>query len=319
MDGQIMPKDRTRKGHFIPRFLLRNFTTTDKPEHIWAVRVDTRELLRPSLSNVASERDMYDAPDDGGADLPITVEQLLATTHESYLASAVAEVVESRSIQARHRFRIAGLAALQFLRGPRTRDSFKAKLDQVAKQTMAALARDRRAFMDLVGTRSPDGAWMSTSEIEQLRRGILSGSVNIHGDRLEAIWIALAQLRPLTEALAQMDWVLFGLEEGGQFLIADHPVWFRNPRFERPIRTYRDLIGDHTNLHLPLAPQLCAVGNGTGMNGYEPQPPIVAELFNREAIALAERFVFMADPNPHLVDLIRRVTAQGKVTPPGMG
>jgi hypothetical protein len=33
-----MPKDQTRKGHFIPRFLLRNFTTRDNPEHIWAVK-----------------------------------------------------------------------------------------------------------------------------------------------------------------------------------------------------------------------------------------------------------------------------------------
>jgi hypothetical protein len=280
---------------------------------------DTGKLLRPNLSNVASERDMYDAPDDGGVGLPITFEGLHATIHEAHLASAVAEIVGGRSILPKHRSKIAAFAALQFLRVPGTRDSFKAKLDQIAKQTVEDLARDSRAFIDMVRSRSPDGVSMATSEIERLRQNILSGSVNIHGDRLEAIWTAIAQLRPLTEAFAEMDWALFGLQGGGQFLLSDEPVWFRNPQFERPIQTYRDLIGLNTTIHLPLAPQLCAVGNRTGMNGYEPQPPIVAELFNPAAITLAKRFVFMADPDPQLVDLIRQVTADGKKAPPGEG
>jgi Protein of unknown function (DUF4238) len=104
--------------HYVPKFLLRNFSELDKKqkgEKIWAFDKSNSSIFRTNLRNLAAERGFYDIEGDEGR---IATETLLSEL-EDHSAGALRKIVEDRrlgKLSSAERKWLCVFCAVQFLR-----------------------------------------------------------------------------------------------------------------------------------------------------------------------------------------------------------
>jgi hypothetical protein len=122
--------------HYVPKFLLRNFTEPDKRqkgEQIWAFDKSNSSIFRTNLRNIAAECGFYDVEEDVG---PIATESLLSEL-EDHAAGALHKIVEDRSLgkltSAERRW-LSIFCAVQFLRVRNAREKQMALDDALRRK-----------------------------------------------------------------------------------------------------------------------------------------------------------------------------------------
>ena len=183
--------------HYVPRFLLRNFTRGARPR-IWVYDKATDRTFHTNVKNVASEKGFYDLELD---DSVLTLEPGLATleTRTSTLFKVLARDKRLSNIDATGRALLAEFLAVQFVRTKEHRLRF-----EHLGALLAAALRERGA-----------------SE-EDIRR-LVQEPEGVEGAKLAGIR-ALLESRRLVPHLLSKAWVLFESRTDVPLYISDNPM-----------------------------------------------------------------------------------------------
>ncbi|MBM4259739.1 MAG: DUF4238 domain-containing protein [Deltaproteobacteria bacterium] len=190
-----------QKQHYVPQFLLRNFTLSGS-DQLYVYDKSNDRTYKTNITNVAAEREFYDFRIDG---IDLTIEPSLGKI-EVVAASEIDEIILRRSIghlSLEKKTILSLFIAIQMVRTRHVRVSMDAMLDQV-REKIRSWGQD------------PD-------QVPQLRKG------SEDEDKLSTARIiqnAVSFVPPLMDKV----WLLFRADDEGSLYISDNPVTLHNER-----------------------------------------------------------------------------------------
>jgi len=294
--------DIARKHHFIPQFLLANFTPSGQRDDFLCV-TDKQELKSHKAKpvNAGFQKDLYRMDAEGVE--PDVVETILGL-FESVAAPAVAHVIEYHSLPPRPLLdHLIELVGVMILRVPAARKRMDEALDRETKRlfrpyhTDPDVLREQLKKLKEDGFELPAGLDYDTLNYEDLAD--FARREDEYTVSLNKEWILMEMLK--ASAPAQMmlwgrEWTVLVAGEGaGEFISSDAPVclcWTDPQRTDRGAH----LIEPYTDLTVPLSKKVALQGR------YEPGQPSLLTL-NRRGVAeinlgtilSADRFLYSSD------------------------
>lgn len=268
---RTMPS-RVKNQHYVPRFLLREFSVrggVGRPQ-VWCFDKQAERSFRTAVENVCAERSFYDFGSDQGGELAFA-------EMEGKLSQCHSTILKTRSLSLLPDHERVGLAVLVATQHMRTR-AFRNGL----KEAAAMAATDDNA------TQSVDAQRIMPSPTSD-------GSKEEPAKRLQFQLMNRA-LSAFTESLLEMKWILLVNKTASPFWCSDNPFTYSNPfpydpldglGFERP--------GSQT--HFPLSHDLSLSIADPRFYAHHPDITLVDEIQNiiynnHLQVQNAERFVF---------------------------
>ena len=282
-----------RKHHWVPQFYLRAFADRQDPERIFLIRKETGEILRANIKDTAAKRDLYTFTGDSGDKDPKTVEDNLAKL-EDVIAPAIRDVLDGESINDGNKVGLACFAALQMTRTPRMRDQASRMMGEMAKQTHQIIAGHKDYFHKMYEEMRRETGLETDISAEEVRQWALKGNYDLTIDDEYSMAASLKMLEECTKTFLAMQWALFSpASDDGYFVTCDYPYGLMNPDLLSEDWKPVGLASNETTIHLPLSPQLYAMGSWQGVEGYHKVTREFVRHLNTFTTARAERFVIL--------------------------
>jgi len=271
--------DVARNHHFIPEFLLGNFTPSGtKNDFLWVTDIQERKGYSTRPRNAGFQKDFYRVDVD---DAPPDIIERILGWFEGCAAPAVRYVLENRTLPPRpeldHLMELVGLLAV---RVPAARARVERMLDEVMKAMLRPYHTDPEMLRAVVERMRQEGVDVP-EEIDYDEVARFAQDEDAYTLGVDKEWL----LGQMAEASMHAQRMLFGrnwsvlVAEGGagQFICSDAPVcltWTDSDRQDRIPRLYEH----QTNLTV-------ALGRAVALRGrYEPGQPEVVRC-NRQAVA----------------------------------
>jgi hypothetical protein len=220
-----------KRQHWVPRFLLRNFTEKpkDKNPQIEVYDLNANKTFKTPIMNVAQEKHFYNTQQRGAAHE--TLETWLCTHVEDPAAPVLESLLQLRSVLGLSDTERLALARLVVTLAVRVR------------RTRTEIAEFPKALLDFFDSHGE-------TLIPELRREIEADadSTAIHNGVIEDI----AKIAP---DVARMSWRLVSPPAGREFCSSDNPVLRFNELDADPYGNL-GLLCRGIQLHLALAPDL---------------------------------------------------------------
>ncbi len=187
--------------HYVPRFLLKNFSVDPNKPQVWAYDKSTGRSFRTNVRNIAAEKGFYRL-EVGGRTL--SLEEGLSTL-EDKTAAIIQRIVGARSIGGLSdddRIVIAVFVAVQMRRGPNSRAHIQA-LGEAVRATLG-------------------------------ERGFDVGSINkvspemLPGDAKALSILSLTDSQEFVPYILDKAWVLFETSPTAPLYISDNPIGLQN-------------------------------------------------------------------------------------------
>ena len=212
--------------HYVPRFLLKNFCTGQKPR-LWAYDKSTAKSFETNIQSVAGERNFYEAEI---GDRILSLEEGLSAM-ESKTAAIIDRILVQRSIgnlSDDDRIQIAVFVAIQMRRVPNQRENLIAMNAAIRK----ALG-DRDIHPDLVEGLSD----MTPEEAKTM-----------------SLMILPEPNHEFPSHILDKTWLLFETEAATPFYISDNPVAMQNlVEPKGPFRGNLGLAVPGIEIYLPIS------------------------------------------------------------------
>lgn len=189
----------TKIQHYVPRFLLRNFTKGDK-QQIWVYDKQTRKSYRTNIKNVAAENGFYDLEIE---DISITLEPHLGRL-ETNSSKLISRVIEDGSI--------AWLSIT---------DRIVLSAFILAQQIRTKHLRENMLHMDKAFQEKISEMGLGPDQIENYR------PLREEGARLLSIKM-LTDQEGLVRHIIEKEWMLLKGRPDNPFYISDNPIALQN-------------------------------------------------------------------------------------------
>ncbi len=271
-----------RRHHFVPRFLLANFTETgDEDGFLHVHDLERAQHRRQRPKEVAHERDFYRVEIDGKD--PVGFEKAMGLL-EDRAAPIIRTMLESwRLPRGSDLGVLIEFAAYLAVRVPKVRKRMLAAAERVTKRMLHEASASPEQYAVALERSRAGGRPLPDIGIEKVRR--LAESVVIEGDQAGLVSQIPKQADKLFEKMLQRQWSLMIGEPGAPgFVCSDAPM--SHSVFTRPSRAGDPVSG----MWLPLAPRLALVSDpmAAGWGEYEAPGRYVA-LVNRMVVLGASR------------------------------
>jgi hypothetical protein len=212
--------------HYVPRFILKNFST-GKKHKLWVYDKRSNRSFQTNIHNVAGETRFYEAKVGGGV---LSIEEGLARM-ESLASPAIRRIVKARNLSSlteEDRAVISVFVAVQMQRVPHMRE-----------QMLAIDAGFRKAFQQ----------WgVDPSQVENYH------PLNKESAKEVSI-LALARSAECAHHILNKTWLLFETNPANSFYLSDNPVVMQNQQ-ERGPRGALGLAVPGIEIYLPIASTL---------------------------------------------------------------
>lgn len=270
-----------RNHHFIPQFLLANFTPSGTKDDLLLV-TDRKErkgyCTKPRKTGF--HKDFYRVDVEGAP--PDIVERILGW-FEGYAAPAVVHVLEQKSMPARPEYdHLMELIGLIVIRVPAARQRVDRALDQLMKKIFRPRFENPEALkaqFEKMRQEGVQGIDYDNMDYDELARFVQNEDLYTIG--LDKEWLLGQMLQasvPAQKMVFERNWtVLVAEDDAGEFICSDAPIcltWTDTHRQDRIAH-----LGEHdTDLTVPL-------GKRTALRGrYESGQPAVV-LCDRKMVA----------------------------------
>lgn len=280
---------KTRRHHFVPRFLLAGFTNDDGVLFVH----DLRRRRRPwpvKPEGAASERDFYRVNVPG--ERPSLAEEALSKM-ESAAAPLIRRVIEEQALPSGvERETLLWFVALLAVRVPKQRaqvsrfvtDLMKLKLEAILSSPDRYAAHDerlRKAGKDVAGLSR-----------EELREALRDPAITMDVDQTWSVGQMFEAVKTLAPAVVARQWCVLTARIGApNFICSDHPVSLLLRRRTPGLRPLGWAMPD-TFAFVPLSKRVGLYGL-LGVNVPEclPVTAMVAEM-NTATLATADKYVY---------------------------
>jgi len=217
-----------KKQHYVPQFLLKNFSAGKKgKEQVWVLDKLTEKIYRTSITNAGHENYFYEYHGDDG---DIELEDLMQK-----MDSIGAEIIQSSIEKAqfpsdpKDRVWLAYFVALQMLRTPVTR-------------------KEMENFRNLLIHK-----WGADIRVDSADKRTV-GEYGGEDDKFSSLTV-IDGVPEFAKLLQEKVWVLTQAPEGMPYIISDNPV-SRHNMIERPGRGNLGLTSYGIELHMPISNHL---------------------------------------------------------------
>lgn len=299
-------KNESKRHHWIPLFLLRNFAYTHKKrERIWVTDLKRRECRRHDPRGTAFVNRLYGLRNTEGTALePDSLEKQFALM-ETEFSRVIRELRASSSIPDGEDFtHLMGFLVMTVIRTPTWLNMMTETADRAGKlfanklmgeSGRNAWERTRQEFAESSGTDMADlPTFESAQESWANDKFILQTNKNFILTQM------LALLMPLTKLLATRQWrILGGSGVKEQFILSDYPLLMAP---NRPVPNSPYVTGFATpwvDLLLPLDPHTVLIGSHRP--NYMEHPPGLSPEFvakhNSWQLMQAQEFLFSSQKN----------------------
>ena len=212
--------------HYVPRFLLRNFCSGEKPR-LWAYDKRAGKSFQTNVQNIAGERNFYQIRI---GDEIVSFEDELSKL-ESEAAVLIGRIISERNIgwlSDENRALLATFVVVQMNRGPHTRERF-ISMDKGL----------RRVLGERFGLATESHPLMTTEGAKQ------------------AALTSLTESDRYAEHILKKTWLLFETSAETPFYISDNPVALQNEDKGRgPMRGNLGLAVHGIQIYLPISSTL---------------------------------------------------------------
>jgi hypothetical protein len=292
-----------RRHHFVPLCYLKGFSVPRRQKSQRVIVFDRpgRKVYNAGIENIAVEKDFNTVEIDGQP--PDVFEQGMAG-FESELAPALKRIIDSRSLQdVDDRAYLLNFIALQCLRNPRKRETFRDFHERVAKATMNLALSTPEMWASQVkkateaGHMNPD----ADTSYEKMKEFMERGEFTVEVATERHIILEMGNFDKILPYFFNRGWALLrASEDSGGFVTSDHPfclIW-SDPPLRRGI--YPPGLGlKNTEIVFPVSARLAVIGAFEIENDeLDVQQEFVAAV-NGTIINFAQRQVFARDMNFH--------------------
>jgi len=217
-----------QQQHYVPRFLLKNFSSGKKPQ-VYVYDKSTDNEFRTHIKNVAAEKAFYDIDIDGDRySLEPSFHRL-----ESNAAGIVRRLNSTKTLavlDVHARAVLACLLAVQFVRTRQHRLMFEHATQQLAGK-LRGMGATEENVQELIGSDGVDAAKL----------------FGVH---------AVLESRRFIPHFLDKEWLLFETSRRDPFLLSDHPIVLHNGTDQAPYGNL-GLACKGIEIYLPLSTSLC--------------------------------------------------------------
>ncbi len=201
MGGRKLPDRRPAEiQHYVPRFLLRGFSTSGRRPHVFVYDKHEGRLFRTSVANLAAERRFYDFNADA---VDVSLEPYLSNL-ESEASRLVGEIRSNRSI---------GLLS----------GDGRSLLSEFVAVQMLRTRHQKRMISDV------DASFFRQMEERGIDPTDAWGIRQLSDDDVQALFLkALLNPQPYAAILDSKTWTLMSTPASQPFFCSDHPVALQN-------------------------------------------------------------------------------------------
>lgn len=267
-----MNKQHVKNQHYVPQFLLRNFSTDGK--HIWCYDKQTKRANKRNIRSIASEHHFYDI-DPGSREG--SYEYLLGKA-ESDTAPVIDKLIKTNTLTALKTADFVLISLFIALQLNRT------------KTALTEVEEFNSVLMDRVKA-------LAASE---------NATLGFEERSAREVWFSLLNSTPeFAIGISQKIWFLIGSDH--KFLLSDHPVVRYNTANENSNRGTLGINSKGIEIYFPISPSLMLLLLCEKTYGFLEGKsfPITEENLNHMnglQVAYSHRYIFSLSDNFSFVD-----------------
>jgi len=246
-----------KRHHYVPRFLLRRFSSDPLAENplVWWLDTRSGRLYKSTVESVAVIRHYYRLEELGNFSRTL-VEDALAVV-EGWAAKAVRKLAEGEGLNPRDRVNMATFLQVQQHRTPVGRASRAPLMVRMALDETEAKLQDPKfagQVHEILGeSKTPEELeeWRLTF-LAQLQSGQLTLDPGQDAE-VSGIFIDADRMAPIIAE--RMTWVSLRAPHGSAFICSDHPVRFQGD--DGRVALVGDWTTSGTKVTVPIDQRIC--------------------------------------------------------------
>lgn len=250
----------SRQHHIVPAFYLREFARDGR---LQAFDLETGQWLGMTPGKAARQRDYY------ALDSPEVSKHFVEDNFIQKIEDAAAPVLKRLSegdleLSAEGKSDLLAFVALMYVRTEGTRKIGRAHARAMARELIARVAPDEKAFEKSKARMAEDGVDVTGLTYNGLRRAVASDGVNFDLHQNYHVTLMVDVWRTVVATLCERSWSIFRPVTGAlSFITSDQPVGLYRKDDAGPENgPYRlDLRDRRTGIVLPLTPRLLLIGD----------------------------------------------------------
>jgi hypothetical protein len=267
-------KTEVKKQHYVPRFLLRNFTESSKKKQLFVFNKRTEKKFRTSPEQIAHENKFYDFKLKQDK---FSLEPLFADI-ENITAPIIRKIIQNKTLLKITNEEKEYLSLFILYQQGRTRHAFEEFKNNII-----------RPFLKKILTlNSPLPEGINVDDID----------IKIDDDfcKINVLMQTLKIAIILHKEISRRDWILFKKAEGTSFIIGDHPVIMDNNT-----TLNLGLLSPGVEIYMPLSSEFL-LGIWNRKNIYDPKTTVDCNYenmryFNSRQVIYAESYLFSSENN----------------------
>ena len=302
------PKKPPVRHHYVPAFLLRNFTSSDGV--LWIYDAKNQKSWEGCPESAGFERHWHTISKKGGVSDSESIEKIVTDRYDSPGASAVKKLLNQEQLDPASIVSFFRFVASLMLRTPRSIREMNEIGSAVLDESVKRLAAHNDEFQARVAEGLKD-AGANDETIASLLKDLSGGKIPLKIRHEITLLTNLMEVEPLAQALASLNWMFCVLPDSeDDFIIGDHPVLLEDvgPSEERG---YLGVLNPNIELILPLGRRMAAVANRWCKPSYGVFQFGMSEVFNRRTLLWAERFVYAGQSSENLLNAAIRHYKRG--------
>lgn len=266
-------KTETKKQHYVPRFLLRNFTTSNKKNQLFVFNKRTGKKFKTSPEQIAHENRFYDFELKNGT---VSLESLF-TDIETRTAPIIRKIIENGNLLKITNEEKEYLSIFILYQQGRTKHAFEEFKNNLMRPYL-------KNILKLI---SPPPEGINIDDID----------VKIDDDFCKIFVLKSTEIIAIKfhQEISCRDWILFKKAEGTSFIIGDHPVIMDNNISLKPYGNL-GLLSPGVEIYMPLSSEFLLGIQNRG-NIFEPKTLVDCNYenmryFNSRQVIYAESYLF---------------------------
>jgi hypothetical protein len=285
-----MAQDVPRKHHYIPQFLLANFTNEEGV--LWTYDTEQKKSWQSTPRTTGFERDLYAVTTkDEERDFGL-FEKALASAIDEPGADAISGLLKRQHLGPERFANFLGFVAAQMQRTPASFERLTATIGPSMQETFERVAKFHPEFRENVSAAlAEEGA--TAAEIEEQFQAMATGQYIVHPHREFVLMEAFKAVAVIHTELCRMRWVFSEVPQGeADLILGDHPVMLADVGPDDVPPKPLGLKNPHIELVFPLSKRMLAIARWTGPNSYGELAPGSVEVINGRTLRYARRFSF---------------------------
>lgn len=292
------PQKEPIKHHYVPAFLLSNFTSEDGC--LWGYDTKGNKIWDGNPKAAGFEKHWHTVVRKDGTKDTASIEAIVTECYDTLGSDAVRKLINRKRLDDALRDSFFRFVAALMLRTPRSIRQMAEIREVVMSESLRRLAAHNGEFQERVAARLKE-CGVSNEDIKAVLADVVEGKASFIPRHELTLVSNLSAIESVALGLANLQWMFCFLPDSeDDFIIGDHPVLLEDVGSDVE-RGPLGIMNPNIELILPLSRRMAAVANHTCQPSYGVFQSGMALMINRRTLCWAERFVYAGQRSEELL------------------